>query len=201
MDDGPSAFRRYLAAHNRHVLTVSAGSLFVVAVVWVLTYFGLYWLILLALTIQNPLEAQPPVSYPVHFIFLATLIVAGVALATWNRPAPRPRDQKDWSEIALDFLLLLPRATVGAVENLGAIQRLNRRELTSAWALLQSFAEQPFLPLTALSLEIPNERMRERIIRALQFSQLIELRERDGEWGLGLRQSAGCLIEQHFRLR
>jgi hypothetical protein len=202
MPDAPAVFRRHLARHNRHVLLVTAWSLTAVLTAWALVYFAIYWLVLLVLTLGNPFGAVAPASFPLHFGLFGALFIGLVYLERRARPHRRLRDKSTPLELTMDILLALPNATLTSVENLQAIQILAERERGHAWALLERLREIRQLAITELPLEIPEERTRLRVVRALQFLDLVELRDRDGVWLLVLRGTeAARLTDKRFRLK
>ena len=203
MPDAPAVFRQTIARHNRHVALVAIWSVTSVAVLWALVYFGVYWLVLLVLTLGNPFGATAPATFPVRFGIFAALFLGTVFLEKRIQPHRRPRDRTTPLETAVDLLLALPRATLTSVENLRAFVVLNRSECALAWSLLQRLQDIRRLSLAELPLEIPSDQTREKIIRALQILDLIELREYDGDWTISLRGTgeSSRLLSKRFKLK
>jgi len=169
---------------------------------WALVYFGLYALVLLVLTLGNPLGATAPVTFPVRFILFSAFFFGMVFLEKKVRPPRRVRDRATKLEVALDLLLALPRATVTSLENLRALLFLNRHERQTAWSLLERLHERRQIPLTEIPQDIPRERLATRVIHALQILDVIELRERDNEWLLSLRGTdTARLMTRRFSLK
>jgi len=192
-----------IARHNRHVALVSIWAILSVAVLWIVVYFAFYGLVLLCLTLGNPLNTTPPSTFPIRFGIFAALFFGTVFLERRIAPHRRLRDKATTFENAMDILLALPRATITGLENLRAFLFLNPRERETAWALLRLLQEHRRLSLTELPQEFPNEPLRLRIIHALQILDLIELRERDGDWLIALRgtEEANRLMSKTFRLK
>ncbi|MGC3989154.1 MAG: hypothetical protein QM796_05610 [Chthoniobacteraceae bacterium] len=202
MPDAPAVFRRALTRHNQHVLLVAGWSLGLVVMLWMLVYWGLYAVLLLALTVTNPFGATAPVTFPVHFILFTALFFAMVFLERKLSPQRRLRDKSTKLEIAMDLLLALPRATLTSLENLRALLFLSRHERQTAWALLERLHERHQIPLTEIPQEVPNDRLASRVIHTLQMLDVAELRERNSEWLLALRGTdTARLMTRRFSLK
>lgn len=194
-----SRLRAHFAQHNRRVIGLTIMTALVAAASWALLYFIAYWLTLLALTSAKSLEAQMPPDFSQLFF---TVAAALCLFAWWLRrisPDEYPRDKKWLLEILLDFVLMVPRMTLAIGDTLRALQFLNRRELSLAVHLLQRIEQsQSALPVHAVPLEIPDDRAREKILFALQITELLDFRKKGAELLLGFRDEKARLLCQTF---
>lgn len=199
--EAPAAFRRHFAAHNRQVILIAAASAFFSVVAWALLYFIAYWLLLLGGTAATGAEAPLPEFLLVPFVISSVILVLGVALVRRLSPVRRLCDNKRWWEHAADLLLAIPRATVTAWETLRAYQFLDARELAVAWELLRWIREKRRLPVWEVPQVIPDERTRDRILVALQLTQLIHVQSISGDICLLPTEAAAPLCDRPVRIR
>jgi hypothetical protein len=132
------------------------------------------------------LDAQPPVYLPVLFIYSGGLLVLLTWLAHKRTTREIPKDEKSGFEIATEFLLAIPRATLAVWGNLSAWQRLNETELAQAAQLLARIESEGRLPLHSVPLEIPQPKSRLRILLALQLVEVVHVSRMDGTVWLSL---------------
>jgi hypothetical protein len=169
------------------VLLLSFGTLLGSLLLWVLLYGIAVWLTVLFLSaIHGPEVRRRPAAFDkVFFSAAATLFV----LAWIDRrltPNDLPRDHKSPAEIATDFILAIPRTTLAVSGTLSAWQRLTQLDYERAAALLERIEATGRLPLQSTPLEIPEDAQREKILFALQLTQLVEVRREDREIWLAL---------------
>ena len=188
--------RAHFAEHNRRVLLLATITLFVAAGLWYVSYAVLFWLTLLAMSATRGIEARPPETLPALFIYSGALLL----LITWGArrysPYDMARDDKTAVEIAADFLLAVPRATLAIWGNLSAYRRLSDLELEYAAVLVDRVARETRLPLSALPQEIPDRTMRGRILLALQLVQFLEVGHRGGSFFVSLTHAAARALPQ-----
>jgi hypothetical protein len=169
------SLRAHFAEHNRRVVLLALLTLAVAAGLWYLAYAVLFWLTLLAASATCGMEAKPPEVLPALFIYSGSLLVLVTWIAHRIRPNDLPRDDKKPLDIAADFLLAIPRATLAIWGNLSAYHRLSSVELEYAAQLLQRLTIESRLPIYRLPLEIPDRAIRHRVVLGLQLVQLVEL--------------------------
>ena len=108
-------------------------------------------------------------------------------------PNQLPPDEKSPREIAMDFLLAVPRMTLAIVGNLSAWLRLGRHEVQASAHLLERVLRVKKMPIHETPLEIPEPACRENVISALLLLGLLEIHKSDdGIWircPLALRES------------
>ena len=200
--DAVSRLRAHFAQHNRNVLFLALLNFAVVCASWALLYFVLYWLTLLAISVERPNEAQAPVHFPQIFAACAIALCFFAWLLRRLQPNEMPRDKKSLGEILLDFVLMVPRMTLAIFGTLRAMFFFREPELLLAQRLLERIDREETLPLHAVPIEITDENTRLKILLALQITGLIDMRKSDEDFVLALRgEKARLLCQQHVRLR
>jgi hypothetical protein len=197
----PSALRAHFARHNRHALLFAALTLVAALVFWAVIYATAYWLTLLGLAVVRGEYAQVPAWFLTAFLIVA-LVLCGISYAM-RRASPNelPRDDKSFFDICADFLLAVPRMTLAVWGNLSAYQFLTEREMRLAWRLLQKIGEQRRLGIHSVAAEIPDRRLEQKIVLALQLAGLIELKKTDDGFFLALHgDEARALCEPRVRI-
>ena len=179
--------RRRFAEHNRLVLLVAVLTLLVTAALWYLLFAVLFWLMFLAATVAHGMDARPPDALPALFIYSAGVLVLLTWLARERFANETPRDEKKPWEIAGEFLLAVPRATLAVWGNISAWQRLDARELALAADFIELLESERRVPLHQVALHLPKPRDRMRILLALQLIELLRVTESDGTVWLSLR--------------
>ena len=188
------ALRRAFAEHNRLVLLVALLTLLVTAALWYLLFALVYWLALIMSVLIHGLDARPPEYLPTLFIYSAGLLVLLTWIAHKRMTREIVKDEKSSFEIASEFLLAVPRATLAVWGNLSAWQRLNETELAQAADLLTRIEREGRLPLHNVPLEIPEPESRMRILLALQLVEMLHVSRMEGTAWLSLaggKQIAG----------
>lgn len=178
--------RAHIADHNFRVALLTLLTLLGAIVLWFLLHATLHWLALLAVTVVKGVDARAPAFVDQAFWFAAATLLALAWIDRRFRPDDRPRDHKSAAEIAWEILLAIPRATFAIGSTLSAWQNLDPRELTTAAELIERLGHDRRMPLHALPLEIPNERLRLKILFALQLLQIIEIRRENRELWVSL---------------
>lgn len=153
-------------------------------------------MVLLALTVVQGVNARPPDIFPICFAGSAALLCILVYVAHRVSPHERLRDRKPGWEVALDFLLAVPRSTLSVWGTLTAYQFLDEYEMGCAWDLLQFIGRERRIPLHAISREISEPQVQERVVVALQLVGLIEFRETENGVMLMLRNSEAKRLAQ-----
>jgi hypothetical protein len=171
--------RRRVRAHNFRVLGSTIFAVVVVIVLWIAAYAACYWLVLLFLTSVVGPYARMPARFSEGFGIVSGLLLAAAWVIRWLHPHPRPPDKKGRLAYALDFLLTLPRLTLGVGQNLSAWQSLRRSDLPAAVQLVDRVREVRKMPLHSLPVEIPDQRRRDRVVEALLQLHLLELGQDD----------------------
>ncbi len=202
MDAVPAAFRDHFTRHNRRALALALVTLVLAALAWGLVYFFVCWLVLLVLTVARGVDAALPDS--LSFVFAGgALFLCLCAWIVWRiAPFDRARDRTSALASALDVVLAIPRATLAVWGNLSACRRLDARELAAAWRLVRRIDDERRLSVYQLPVEIPEARMQERVVGALQLSGLVEFRKTSDSAVLMLRdEAARKLVRRMVRLR
>ena len=146
-----------------------------------------------------------PAAGPVERGFAATAVL--LCVLAWMsrrlRPNEAPRDRKSFGENLMDLVLAVPRVTLAIFGTGAAAARLDESELQYAWELLRRMNEaDKSVPMHQLPVEIPDARMRKKIVLALQLSGLIEIRPTDSGPVLAFRnEEARKMGESRVRLR
>jgi hypothetical protein len=174
--------RAHLALHNLRVIALAVLTCAAAIVLWAVLYVIGAWLAVLVLTVAEADPAGVMRAYPVVFGVAALCLVAVAWLDRRLTPNERPVDEKPPDEIAMDFILAIPRTTLAVWSTLTAWQHLSAAEVREAAAFLVRLARERRIPVHSVPLDIPRENARWRILFALQLVQIIDLRrdEREG---------------------
>ena len=183
--------RRRFAEHNRLVAMLSVLTVLVTAIVWFLLFAGLYWLAFLFATVVRGAEARPPEILPALFIYSAGLLLLLTWLARRRLDNERLKDEKTPGEIAMEFLLVVPRATLAVWGNFFAWQRLDERELGLAAELIERIVDEERVPLQLVPLDIPDPQDRMHILMALQIVEVVSVRQGEDAVWLSLAKKSG----------
>jgi hypothetical protein len=168
--------RRRFHRHNWQVLGLSALSLAVAMALWGLLFLVAYWLLLLLLSSVIGGSARVPRGFGYGFIAVSASLVLVAWVDRKMFPDRRPPDNKSATEIFGDFLLAIPRLTLTVPGTLSAWLRLSAADLAQAAQLLIRIVQERKMPLHAAPAEIPDDRVRERVIFALLMLKILELR-------------------------
>jgi hypothetical protein len=204
MEPGIERLQEHLRRHNRSVLGLTLLTAGAAIACWTILYCLVWWLFILGGTVLS-LEGFNPSARIFFRCFLASalLLCLGAWISRKLRPNQAPRDHKGAGEHLMDLLLAVPRITLAIFGTGAAAARLTDAELESAWHLLRRMdrAGGP-LPVQLVPVEIPDAAMREKIIMALQFSGLIEMRATsDGPVLAFQNAEARRLAQEKVRLR
>ena len=167
--------RRRFSEHNRLVAFVALLTLLVTAGIWYLLFAALYWLAFLFQGVVNGMDARPPDVLPALFIYSAGLLILITWLARKRFASEMPKDEKSAWEIAVEFLLAIPRATLAVWGNFSAWQSLDAREFELAGDLIERLVSERRIPLQQVPLEIPDPRDRMKILLALQLIEVLQV--------------------------
>lgn len=178
--------RRELAGHNLRVVLLAIFTAAAAALLWSVLFFVAQWLTLLFLTSARGVDTPIPREFPQVFFTIAGGLIAFAWIDRRLHPDDRPRDKRSGGEVALDFLLAVPRVTLAVFSTLSAWQRLSRSDLAQAAQLLERLHHERRLRLQSVPLEIPHERRRERILYALQLVEFIDVQREDGDYWVKL---------------
>ena len=179
--------RRRFAEHNRLVLLIALLTLLVTAGLWYLLFAVLYWLAFLFASVAHGMDARPPDALPALFIYSAGSLVLLTWLARRRFENEMPKDEKAPWEIAAEFLLAVPRATLAVWGNLSAYQRLDARELALAADLVERLASERRVPVHQVPLDIPDPQDRMKILLALQLIEVIQVTHSEQTAWLSMR--------------
>ena len=175
----PAAFVRHLRAHNRRALGWTLACAAAAALLWAAAYLLIWWWVLLAVSVGFGIDAEMPRRFAHAFASGALLCLVIAALWKGHPPAPAGGLLRRG---LLELLLTPARATWAALANLRAVCRLDRAGLEAAWALASALAGPGRIEVTALPLLVPDPRVRDRALLALQLSGLVTLRPGPQGW-------------------
>ena len=179
----PAAFREHFRRHNREAIWLTLITLAAAVLLWTLFYIAVYGLILLVMSAVQGGDARiPPMFLPV-FACCAMLLCAVAWVMRKMRPGFFVSDYKTWFETFTDILLVLPRITFQVWGNFSACQFPGEMELEAAWELMRTIGAQGKINVRQLPLEVPDPRLRARVVFLLQLAGLAEVRSySDGLW-------------------
>jgi hypothetical protein len=175
---GIARLKEHLHRHNRYVLGLTVFTVAASAFLWGGLYFVVWWLFLFFGSAVKSTDFHPS-SAPVlrAFAAVAAILCVFAWLSRWLRPNPVPQDHKGFGGHFLDLLLAVPRVTLSVFGTGGSAARLTDTELGYAWDLLRRMDESAKpLQIQMLPVEIPDAKMREKILLTLQLSRLVEIR-------------------------
>ncbi len=188
--------RRRFAQHNRLVALVAVLTFLVAAALWYLLFAILYWLALIVTGVSRGMDARPPEILPAIFIYAAGLLLLITWIAGALFPERPPKDKKSPFEIAAEFVLAVPRATLAVWGNLSAWQRLDRHEIEMAAEFLERLAAEGRVPLHEVPLDIPDRKTRLRILLALQLVEVLNVRQGEGTVWLSLPSNGELTVRR-----
>jgi hypothetical protein len=180
----PGAFRKHFKRHNREALALALVTLVAAALLWTVFYIVIYAVILLGMSSVEGGDARIPPSFAPVFVCCALLLCAVAWVMRRMRPGMFVPDRRPWFETFLDIVLLLPRITFEIWGNFSACQRPTEAELAAAWDLMQAIRDEGGkLNVRQLPVELPDKRLRARVVFLLQLVGLVEVRNySDGLW-------------------
>ena len=199
----PPALWAHFAAHNRQVIFLALAALAGALGFWALLYGMLYWVLLLVSSAAGGLDARVTPFFTEAFIASALLLCGLVLFAQHVGPRRQsPRDHKPFTEHFADILLMVPRMTLFVWSVLSAYQFLDKKEMRLAWRLLQRIENERKVSVSSVPLDIPDQKMREKILTALQLVELVDFRKSEGDWTLRLKDDkARKLCQRMVRIR
>ena len=172
--------------HNVRVVLLSLGTLVFAAAAWVLIYAFCSWLLLLFVTVTNPLRQTMPHGFDALFGLVA---ICSIIYAWFDQQFTAnvlPSDKKGIGEIIVDIILAVPRTTLAIGGTLRAWQHLSDLELRQAAALLRRLDGERRVPMSSVRQEIPDPDVAMRVILALQLAEIVEVQRDDNEFSLRL---------------
>jgi hypothetical protein len=134
-----------------------------------------------------------PVSFHAVCLTVFGVLLVLAAMDAWYFPEERAVDDRPALETLADIVLFLPRLTLSVFLNFAVWAHLRPRDRREAAVLLDRLRVKRKLAIQELPQEMPDERRRDRILRVLQTTQLVEVRmERSLAWlRLSWRAPAG----------
>jgi hypothetical protein len=180
------ALRAHFADHNARVALLTLLTLLAALALWFLLHAAVSWLALLAVSAVKGTDARLPVFIEDAFWWSTAALLALAWIDRHFRPDDRPRDHKSAAEIAWEILLAIPRVTFAIGGTLSAWQHLTRHEFDTAAGLVERLIREHRLLLHSLPLEIPNDKLRLKVLFALQLVQIIEIRRENRELWIAL---------------
>jgi len=196
--------REHLHQHNQWVLALTLLTFVAAVILWALLYFFVVWISVFMSAAIAPIDYHPPKGEVLGGFIIGAVVLCAVAwIVRRLHPNEIPEDNKGLGGHLLDLLLAVPRVTLSIFGNSGAAARLTDEELGHAWHLLRRMdeAENP-VPMQMLPVDIPDGKMREKIILTLQVANLIEIRPTSTGPVLVFRnKEARQLTQERVRLR
>jgi hypothetical protein len=175
--------RDRLHQHNRAVLLFAVLSAAGAVLCWGVLYALSQWLTLLAITIVRGTYAALPTGFAIGFAGVAAALLFSAWLDRKVTTNDLPPDEKSPREIAMDFMLAVPRMTLAIGGNLSAWQRLTTDQLVEAAHLLERVSRERRVAMHEIPLELPDPHEREIVLNALLLLGVVEIQHADdGIW-------------------
>jgi hypothetical protein len=132
----------------------------------------------------------PYATYPKGLPWAFAAIAGALIFSAWvdRRLTPNavPPDEKSPGEIAMDFLLAIPRMTLAVSANLSAWVRLSQADLLAAAFLVDRLSSLKRIPLHEAPLEIPKQVTRDKVLTGLLLLGVIEF-QRESDFSIWLK--------------
>ncbi len=197
----PPALKAHFASHNRQVILLAIAALVAALAFWILLYIFVEAIAMVAFTVSSGAEPHSASTLKLGYIAAACFVCALVFITQRFSRARMPRDHISLGAALSDLFLMLPRMTVFVWNGLRAWQRLDAREMRLAWRVLQRVEQERRVSLSSLPQDIPDTRLREKVVIALQLVELVEIHP--GEQGFYMRftnDKARALCQQLVRI-
>lgn len=183
----PASLRAHFRQHNVTAVALAACTLVGAVLFWSGLYFVLHWFTLLFATILNGDDAHMPAHFTLMFAGAAFGLCFIAAGLRWMQPHEQTADRKPFAEILGSFLLVIPRITFAVWGNLSACRFLSEREMEIAWRLLQKITAERQINIQSVAVEIPDPRVRDKIVFTLQVAELVYFKKTDEGFFLATR--------------
>ncbi len=188
--------RAHVRSHNISVLAASGAALLFSLIGWAVLYGVAWWVAMFFATIESHGEAWPGADF--HFgcavAFGGTMLLAVVDSFVF--PHEEVVDSRGFFGHVFDVVLFIPRISLASLQNFSAWARIPRAAMPHAVRIIERLRKEQRVPLHALPLELPNDRLRNTMLATLGITQIVEMRSEKGE--LVLRWSP--LAPEEFRL-
>jgi len=178
--------RAHIARHNRRVLALAAATLVAALAAWALLYFVSCWIMVLGFAIVDSPRTRLPHGYWLLYSVTALCAIGYAWIDQRLTPNARPRDNKHFLEIVMEFVLAVPNMTLAVGGTLAAWQRLSDEDLIAAADLLHRLGEEKRVPMSSVRLQIPDPEAAVRILFALQMTEVIDAHRDGNEFWLRL---------------
>ncbi|RYD83913.1 MAG: hypothetical protein EOP84_06955 [Verrucomicrobiaceae bacterium] len=132
-----SWLRARLRLHNRQVINFTGLSVAGTIVGWGGLYALAHWVSLLFAAIIRGPYAALPAEFPLGFAAIACALIFSAWVDRKLTTNDLPPDTKAFDEVAMDFLLAIPRMTLAVPANLSAWVRLSKSDQSQRLRYLQ----------------------------------------------------------------
>lgn len=193
VQSAPAIFEKSFRDHDRHCLIAAGMSLIGAWFSWLL--FGTVYCggVILFETVRtgNPdLQRVSGVYWAAGAGVAFFLFVWASADRIRHLYQPPPdRAIIGWHLFA-DVLLWPPRLTYAIADNMGLRTGADARMLGEAWRLLEVIVQRERAPRSVLAYDFPDDRLLEKLLRALQLTGWIDLYRGEEDWYYRIRTDA-----------
>lgn len=187
--------RSHVREHNLSVLAASVAALAVAAIGWAVLYGFSYWVAFMFVTVGSLGQNAPGTTFHLGFGAACGVVFFLALLDAWLFPHEEARDGRSLFGHGCDVVLFLPRITLAAGLNFTAWVSLPARVRQAAARLIERLDRENTVAMHELPLDIPHDPTRQRVLAALEITQLVEVRAEKGQ--LVLRWNA--LAPEGFR--
>lgn len=185
VSDVPREFRNRFSQHNRQSWIAAGLTLLAAWFAWMFCFLVFTGAVYLFETVRSGdvnLLKPPRWFGPVGIGLAVAMLVAAAVIRQVNRFKPPPdRPIIGW-HLVPEVLTLPARLTYAIWDHVGERIVLGRGEIGGAWRLLQIIGTQGRADKAHLAFEFPDRWQLDRLLRALQLTNWIDLHRGDEGW-------------------
>lgn len=185
--DPAKLLRAHVREHNIAVVAASGAALAVSAIGWLFLYGLGFWITMIATAVRQGVYDRPN-TYTENFFLVAGVASLLAMFDAWLHRHEEAQDDRSKLYQLYEILLFFPRLTVAMLQNFTAWAWLPRSAVAPAVRLLNRLRNEHSVPVHELPYDIPNHRLRRRVLAVLEVTQLTDIRTEKGQ--LVLRWSA-----------
>lgn len=193
MQSAPAIFEKSFRDHDRHCVVAAVMSLIGAWFSWLL--FGTVYCggVILFETVRtgDPDLQRVSSGYWAAGAGAALILFVWASVDRFRRLYQPPPDRAiiGWHLFA-DVLLWPPRLTYAVADNMGLRIGADARTISEAWRLLEVIVQRERAPQSVLAYDFPDDRLLQKLLRALQLTSWIDLYRGEEDWYYRIRTDA-----------